>query len=326
MTSSLFLLCFNCSLLFQEYQPWITVCLNLSFCSVSFSNCIECSLPQSDNSHSCFTSTFDIDSIKPEDSGIISFIVANSKGLDDVELTLNVTRASFSVSRGKKNYADFFSSWLRNKRRNYQDFSKKAEESTSRERGPFYVQFPLIPRNSLPFHTRKSLFSLILWKVPAHHENDDVPVGLHFLDFRLQTIVENNDPKLYLRLLLFSIEERRKLTHPTSSSSLLSSRSCCSLSICRVLLDFILFWTSFSKLDIQRSSSCAPTHSSLVFLHGTHRYSCLSSRFCFPCISSNIISCDSNYEMQTQLQLQKHVVSCFLGMRLTSLCWWSWLR
>jgi hypothetical protein len=30
--------------------------------------------------------------------------------------------------------------------------------------------------------------------------------------------------------------------------------------------------------------------------------------------------------MQTQLQLQKHVVSCFLGMRLTSLCWWSWLR
>lgn len=50
---------------------------------------------QADNSRSCFTSTFEIDSVQPEDSGIVSFIVANSKGLDDVELSLNVTRAGF---------------------------------------------------------------------------------------------------------------------------------------------------------------------------------------------------------------------------------------
>lgn len=52
-----------------------------------------------DHSQTCFTSTFNIDSVKAEDSGVISFIVSNSKGLDDVELTLNVTRASFSISK-----------------------------------------------------------------------------------------------------------------------------------------------------------------------------------------------------------------------------------
>jgi len=52
------------------------------------------------NSRNCYTSTFDIDVIKPEDAGVISFIVSNSNGLDDVELTLNVTRVEFSVSGG----------------------------------------------------------------------------------------------------------------------------------------------------------------------------------------------------------------------------------
>lgn len=51
-----------------------------------------------ESSRNCYTSTFDIDAIKPEDAGVISFIVSNSNGLDDVELTLNVTRVEFSVS------------------------------------------------------------------------------------------------------------------------------------------------------------------------------------------------------------------------------------
>lgn len=49
----------------------------------------------------CFTSNFEIDSVKPEDSGDILFVVLNSKGIDNAIVSVNVTVASFSVSRGE---------------------------------------------------------------------------------------------------------------------------------------------------------------------------------------------------------------------------------
>ncbi|CAG2160804.1 unnamed protein product [Oppiella nova] len=51
------------------------------------------------DSMNCFTSTFEISSVKPEDSGDILFIVMNPKGIDNALVSVNVTVASFSVSR-----------------------------------------------------------------------------------------------------------------------------------------------------------------------------------------------------------------------------------
>ncbi|CAG2103435.1 unnamed protein product [Medioppia subpectinata] len=50
------------------------------------------------DSMNCFTSTFEITSVKPEDSGDILFIVMNPKGVDNAMVSVNVTVASFSVS------------------------------------------------------------------------------------------------------------------------------------------------------------------------------------------------------------------------------------
>lgn len=52
------------------------------------------------NSMNCFTSSFEIESVKPEDSGDILFVVLNSKGIDNAIVSVNVTVASFSVSKG----------------------------------------------------------------------------------------------------------------------------------------------------------------------------------------------------------------------------------
>jgi hypothetical protein len=48
----------------------------------------------------CFTSTLEIESVKPEDSGDILFVVLNSKGIDNAIVSVNVTVASFSISKG----------------------------------------------------------------------------------------------------------------------------------------------------------------------------------------------------------------------------------
>ena len=48
----------------------------------------------------CFTSAFEVSTVKPEDSGDILFVVMNQKGIDSALVTVNVTVASFSVSRG----------------------------------------------------------------------------------------------------------------------------------------------------------------------------------------------------------------------------------
>jgi hypothetical protein len=58
---------------------------------------------QASNSMNCFTSTLEIESVKPEDSGDILFVVLNSKGIDNAIVSVNVTVASFSVSKGMLN-------------------------------------------------------------------------------------------------------------------------------------------------------------------------------------------------------------------------------
>ncbi|KAI1303005.1 hypothetical protein HDE_02397 [Halotydeus destructor] len=55
-------------------------------------------LSPASNSRNCYMSTFDIDSVKLEDAGEIMFLVSNSKGLDETDILLNVTRAGYSVS------------------------------------------------------------------------------------------------------------------------------------------------------------------------------------------------------------------------------------
>lgn len=55
---------------------------------------------QAGNSRNCYTSTFDISTVKPEDEGEITFIAGNAKGMSDVVIYLNVTQAGFSVSKG----------------------------------------------------------------------------------------------------------------------------------------------------------------------------------------------------------------------------------
>lgn len=59
---------------------------------------------QSSDSMKCFTSAFEISSVKPEDAGDILFIVMNSKGIDNAMVSVNVTVASFSVSKGMSTY------------------------------------------------------------------------------------------------------------------------------------------------------------------------------------------------------------------------------
>lgn len=56
-------------------------------------------LIMSSTSTNCFTSSFIIDSVKPEDAGDIMFMVLNQKGIDQALISLNVTySASYSIS------------------------------------------------------------------------------------------------------------------------------------------------------------------------------------------------------------------------------------
>lgn len=58
---------------------------------------------QSSNSQNCFTSTFIIDSVKPEDAGDVMFIVLNSKGIDQALVSVNVTfSASYTITSNGK--------------------------------------------------------------------------------------------------------------------------------------------------------------------------------------------------------------------------------
>ncbi|XP_054168796.1 protein sax-3-like [Oppia nitens] len=57
-------------------------------------------LIMSSDSMNCFMSTFEISSVKPEDSGDVLFIVMNTKGTDEALVSVNVTVASFSISKG----------------------------------------------------------------------------------------------------------------------------------------------------------------------------------------------------------------------------------
>lgn len=58
---------------------------------------------QSSNSQNCFTSTFIIDSVKPEDAGDVMFIVLNSKGIDQALVSVNVTfSASYTIASNGK--------------------------------------------------------------------------------------------------------------------------------------------------------------------------------------------------------------------------------
>ncbi|XP_074593359.1 irregular chiasm C-roughest protein teiresias [Brevipalpus obovatus] len=59
-------------------------------------------LSMAGNSRNCYQSTFSIDTTKPDDEGEVTFIVGNSKGLTDIALSLNVTRAGYSISQGDR--------------------------------------------------------------------------------------------------------------------------------------------------------------------------------------------------------------------------------
>ena len=57
----------------------------------------------------CFTSTFIIDSVKPEDAGDVMFLVLNIKGIDQALISVNVTYSSSSSSSSSTSYSSILS-------------------------------------------------------------------------------------------------------------------------------------------------------------------------------------------------------------------------